>query len=851
MKTNEERTPNDDVVMTMESNEAAAAAAAAAAVSTKAQVPGDAKTRLDGTNEEQEEHAVMAQDDDEEIAKPDAAGDKCTTLLDDEDSVISSASSYTYNDGDTEEENVVNGDTTPQPPVWTTRLKDPPISQDGLGDAPTTRLKNPPPSPDELEDDKELMAGDEEDKVEVVDSAVETAVNETHRKHDEALEKSCSVLQDIQKMLDENPLFCSEDRRQEMSTEIDELLAKKDPPQAVIGCLGNTGVGKSSLLNALLDEASILPTSGSRGCTAAVVELRYNTDLQQQGFQGERAVYKGTVEFMTLAEWHAELKILVEECATHEEKRIYANTPDSQNQPDAAVAWSKINQVYGHGTMERYQGYDQARVYKILETNNRVRNLLTSPTGNPAARNNVSVEEGKVQHDQAAVLLQDGMETTDRRLRNSSKKWAKSFRAKINDYVYRKGSGREPQTWPLIRKVVLQGPWKVLSTGACLVDLPGVRDANAARANVAKEYLQNCSQIWIAAPIKRAVDDGTAKELLGENFKRRLLMDGQYGNVSFICTQTDDVVPTETMQDHQDVAEKLGCWDKLLELRDRLLVLEQQLNDLEQEEESLKAVYQDAKDEADAVEQDLKEAAKDGAADNDEDDDIFIDDSDRLEKQQADLLEKRKLAAEAKQELKAWRKDHAEEIQQVTAKTRKLQQRLKAICAIVRNEYSKTCLQEDFRAGLEELTRNDGEENGNGQQGDAQFAPIPDDFQMDVFCCSANDFLKIKGIKPSSDGPPNAFSQAADTQIPALREFVHNTTAKQRTTYSHSFVEATSNILDQMKLFASDAKVPSGRTARRSNAAFGEHSRELNGKVKLIVEDFSIKAGKWLRSVAG
>ena len=47
----------------------------------------------------------------------------------------------------------------------------------------------------------------------------------------------------------------------------------------VIGVLGGTGVGKSSLLNALLGEADILPTSGSRGCTAAPVELRYNAQL--------------------------------------------------------------------------------------------------------------------------------------------------------------------------------------------------------------------------------------------------------------------------------------------------------------------------------------------------------------------------------------------------------------------------------------------------------------------------------------------------------------------------------------------------------------------------------------------
>ena len=106
----------------------------------------------------------------------------------------------------------------------------------------------------------------------------------------------------------------------------------------------------------------------------------------------------------------------------------------------------------------------------------------------------------------------------------------------------------------------------VLSTGAVLVDLPGVRDSNAARAKVAENYLQNCNQIAIVAPIKRAVDDGTAKELLGEQFKRRLLMDGNYGNVFFICTQTDDIEATETMREHADVAQNVeGRYEKMTE----------------------------------------------------------------------------------------------------------------------------------------------------------------------------------------------------------------------------------------------------------------------------------------------
>ena len=31
-------------------------------------------------------------------------------------------------------------------------------------------------------------------------------------------------------------------------------------------------------------------------------------------------------------------------------------------------------------------------------------------------------------------------------------------------------------------------------------------------------------------------------------------MDGQYGNIAFVCTQTDDVEATEIWRDHQDVS---------------------------------------------------------------------------------------------------------------------------------------------------------------------------------------------------------------------------------------------------------------------------------------------------------
>jgi hypothetical protein len=68
-----------------------------------------------------------------------------------------------------------------------------------------------------------------------------------------------------------------------------------------------------------------------------------------------------------------------------------------------------------------------------------------------------------------------------------------------------------PALWPLIRQVNVRCNAQALSTGAILVDLPGVADANAARNSIAKDYMKKCNCIWILAPITRAVDDKTAR----------------------------------------------------------------------------------------------------------------------------------------------------------------------------------------------------------------------------------------------------------------------------------------------------------------------------------------------------
>lgn len=72
------------------------------------------------------------------------------------------------------------------------------------------------------------------------------------------------------------------------TTDLQALRAKCTAPRVFIGVVGDTGAGKSSMLNALLGEEDVLPVNGMRACTASVVEVSYGGDC-----------YNAEIEFMT------------------------------------------------------------------------------------------------------------------------------------------------------------------------------------------------------------------------------------------------------------------------------------------------------------------------------------------------------------------------------------------------------------------------------------------------------------------------------------------------------------------------------------------------------------------------
>ena len=95
--------------------------------------------------------------------------------------------------------------------------------------------------------------------------------------------------------------------------------------------------------------------------------------------------------------------------------------------------------------------------------------------------------------------------------------------------------------------------------------------------------MKSCTGLWVVAPITRAVDNKTAKTLLGDTFKRQLKYDGAYTAVSFICSKTDDISNTEASLSLGLEDELSESWNAAKEMDKRIESLQAQIASLDKE----------------------------------------------------------------------------------------------------------------------------------------------------------------------------------------------------------------------------------------------------------------------------
>ncbi|RPA73485.1 hypothetical protein BJ508DRAFT_334018 [Ascobolus immersus RN42] len=127
-----------------------------------------------------------------------------------------------------------------------------------------------------------------------------------------------------------------------------DISGKAQLPRTIIGVVGNTGAGKSSVINALLGEEAVLPTSGMRACTAVVTEVSYNTFADDSAYRAE-------IEFITKEEWEKELSGLFGQIVDEEHPEAKES---SKTAADIKIAWDKLEAVYPWA--QRNAGLSQA-----------------------------------------------------------------------------------------------------------------------------------------------------------------------------------------------------------------------------------------------------------------------------------------------------------------------------------------------------------------------------------------------------------------------------------------------------------------------------------------------------------
>ncbi|KAI0448945.1 hypothetical protein F5B21DRAFT_509652 [Xylaria acuta] len=628
---------------------------------------------------------------------------------------------------------------------------------------------------------------------------------------------------------------------------IKTLQEKANTPRTILGVVGGTGHGKSSLINTLLEEDKLVPTNCFRACTAVVTELSFNHS------ENPNHRYIAEVEFVSAEDWDHELECLFHDLGASSGEA----SNESQLEDDAGIAWAKIKAVYPNLNKQTLRQTDA----NALAADPAVKELLGTT---------------KTVRKPTADELYEGIKIYV----DSKKKM--SFGPLDNE---ENSSARRMELWPLIKVVRIYTKADVLSSGAVIVDLPGVKDSNAARAAVAGKYIEKCNGLWVVSMITRAVDDQAAQELLGTGFKRQLKLDGNYSNLTFICSKTDDINVHEAV-DGLGLAEdakklssakhNLATWsassklEKTKERRDAISMFAGEVDKHIDKYERLRTQQANGKTVTPPKEHPRKRkigphltrASKRRRVDLNEgsEETQWASTEDRwgdLEKgmpkfsaehhlTQQDIqtmteyLRCQKLTAIDEKETLEEKIYHDEQrLENLTEEVWKLEEQLHAACVSRRNDCSRLAIRDQFAIGLKELDQQEAQSiDPNNFDPEKEFRDYAEAGRsLPVFCISSQAYRALAN-KEEVDG----FSDINDTEIPQLRAHTKKLTETTRINNAKSFLNDLAQTLNSLYLWSSKGGVEFYLTDEEKGVEVGyikEQVNELEMRLRVVNEDLS------------
>lgn len=307
--------------------------------------------------------------------------------------------------------------------------------------------------------------------------------------------------------------------------------------------VGETGFGKSSLLNALLD-CKISPTSQSEACTAAVCTFSWNSN------NSPAKAFRANINYKTRASVQADVNNLIEEL-----EELEARVADQDGVGDPEFISRQSQAVKELKLLKTWSGLSGADIREL-----RASEIIQ----------------------QSNLPFLNHQDEDHRGLEVIEAKSARLFQLAIKPYI---DSTSRNSLWPLVESVDIFLKADVLLHGIKLVDLPGTMDSLDSRSGVAKEYLWKLDLRMIVSQACRAADSKSAADssLLGLD-ALEMELDGKCraGCLIFVVTKVDDIDVSDAEQDWPEDKDVQDSVKDISAQVVRLVDIEEEIQQLEE-----------------------------------------------------------------------------------------------------------------------------------------------------------------------------------------------------------------------------------------------------------------------------
>ncbi|KAF5868435.1 uncharacterized protein Bfra_012345 [Botrytis fragariae] len=591
--------------------------------------------------------------------------------------------------------------------------------------------------------------------------------------------------------------------------QIKQNLAGIERPRVLVGLLGYTGSGKSSLINALIDEEMVVPANAMRASTSVVTEISWNdSDDPDRAFRAE-------IEFISEEEWKKEMDVLLDDLANATKGEDVTIKSGSA----ASIAFAKISAVWPEVTLGKLKGMSSEQLFDEV--------------------------------DGVSDILDCSLEIADHK--------AKDFAEKISLYI--DSNNKEVASagisyWPLVRCVRVYTKAQILRHGLVLVDLPGLGDSNTGRTQVAENYMKNLDYIWIVADIVRAIDDQVAKDLMGKSFRRQLFMDGKYDGhcVTFIMSKTDIINNNEVISSLQ------------LRKRELKTILAQEevlMQNVHKVQETLirkTAKNNKIKRELKGLQREVKQTKSEKATSRKR---KFVEDSGAEE--EVPSIKSQIPGKVSRQDLMRKKGSTIKEIEALDKRLaglklelRSARNEIKVVCTQARNTYTQNHLKIDFLNGLRELKqdisadRNDEFQSEIEKKVESESSATKPGWdnsklienacteglidQLNTFCVSSKGYQRLAG-RFKRNPKPKGFATINDTFIPFLREYAVACTLTQRSKLADRFLNGFNLVKLSISSWVENDSPNSLSSSEkdRLNGTLEEHLGALQKKFELAL----------------